>query len=77
MEFPGSDPFAVARNHGEVSGGEGISPARTPSESGGESDGGCLEDDQEVAEAEFQEAGWPDLPSPSRPMSDLQNHRCA
>jgi hypothetical protein len=74
MEYPGSDPFAVAGNHGAISGVQEISPTRTPSESSarsGESEGCCEEGDEEVASAEKQQAGWPDLPSPSRPMSDF------
>jgi hypothetical protein len=74
MVVPGSDPVAVAGNHGEVSGGEGIGPTHTPSESSarsGESEGWGNKDDEEVAAAGNQEAGWPDLPSPSCQTSDF------
>jgi hypothetical protein len=73
MDFPGRDPFAVAGNHGLVAGCEVISPARSSADSGGESDGCCLDDFEELAEPEFRGAESPDLPIPRRSLSDFFN----
>jgi hypothetical protein len=73
MDFPGRHPFAVAGNHGLVAGCEVISPARSSAESGGEADGCCLDDLEELAEPEFRGAEPPHLPIPRRSLSDFFN----
>jgi hypothetical protein len=73
MDFPGRDPFAFAGNHGHDAGLDVISPARSSAESGGESDGCCLDEEEELAEPEFWGAESPNEPIPRRSLSDFFN----
>jgi hypothetical protein len=75
MEYHGTDPFisAAAGNQAGDYGDVGIRPTRTGSESSSPSgESGVCSDKvgEAVQAATSMEPGRPDLPSPSRPISD-------
>jgi hypothetical protein len=64
MDFPGSDPFAIAGNHGEDAGCEGIRGARSPSNQAANPMGAASRRTKRLQRRSFRRRDGPIYPAP-------------